>query len=81
MCRGPFPYWNWMYIPSVLGAIDANLAQPILQTSVQATQRTVYGALLLSVIVYGYFVYDVITTITEETGRPCFTVVPKERKE
>lgn len=81
VCRGPFPYWNWMYIPSVLGAIDANLSQPILQTSVQATQRTVYGALLLSVIVYGYFVYDVITTITEETGRPCFTVVPKERKE
>ncbi|WFC99756.1 ethanolaminephosphotransferase [Malassezia yamatoensis] len=75
VCRGPFPYWNWMYIPSILGAIDANLSQPILQGSLVSAQWTVIGAVLLAFLTYGYFVYDVITTITQETGKPCFTVV------
>lgn len=77
VCKGPFPYWNWLYIPSILGAIDAHLPQPILQTSLQATEYTVYGAMALSFAVYGYFVYDVITTITKETGKPCFRVVKR----
>lgn len=79
VCKGPFPYWNCLFIPSVLGAMDAWLPNPILQTSVQATEYTVYGTLLLSFAVYGYFVYDVITTITQETGKPCFRVI-KEHK-
>lgn len=81
VCKGPFPYWNWIFVPSILGAVDAHLPQSILQNSAIATQWTVYGALLLSSAVYAYFVYDVISTITEETGKPCFTVVSKDRKD
>lgn len=81
VCGGRFPYWNWLFIPSVLGAIDANIAHPWLQTSGPAVAQTVYVALAVSVGVYGYFVYDVITTITDETGKPCFSVVPPVKKQ
>ncbi|PKI84593.1 ethanolaminephosphotransferase [Malassezia vespertilionis] len=70
-----FPFANWLFIPSLIGAVDAWLPQPLLQTSPAAAQGVVYGALAMSVLVYGHFVYDVITAITKETGRPCFRVV------
>ena len=74
MCRTAFPYFHVLMVPSIVLAIDAWLPQPVFQATPHATTAVVYVALLCSLAVYGYFVYDVIATITAETHKPCFRV-------
>ncbi|WFD26101.1 ethanolaminephosphotransferase [Malassezia nana] len=74
VCRTPYPYWNVLLIPTLVLAIDAHLPQPLLQGSPEALTNAVYGSLALSLGVYAYFVWDVITFICKETGKPCFRV-------
>lgn len=67
VCRRSYPFWNMLLVPSVLLAVDAHLSSPVLQHSVAMTEYAVYSYLALSFAVYGYFVYDVIQTITQES--------------
>jgi len=80
VCKRAYPYWNALLVPSIMLAVDAHLPQPILQTSVAATQQLVYGVVGICAVLYAYFVYDVILTITQVTGKPCFRVPEKPHK-
>lgn len=75
VCRTPYPYWNVFMLPSMVLGLDAWLPQPILQATLPKTVQCVYYVLGLTIAGYAYFVYDVIRTITTETGKPCFRVV------
>lgn len=82
VCRTPYPYWNILLLPSLVLALDAHLPQPVLQGSLTTLTYAVYGSVALSLAVYAYFVYDVITLICKEStyailttaGKPCFRV-------
>ncbi|CEH18527.1 sn-1,2-diacylglycerol ethanolamine-and cholinephosphotranferases [Ceraceosorus bombacis] len=78
--KAPFPYWNIATLFGLVGAVDAWLPTPILQSSPQRVQVTVFSSLVLAAAFYLHFCYDVITTITVETGKPCFQVVPPEQQ-
>lgn len=52
---------------------------PVVQNSNAGTRTACYFVLVFSFLLYGHFCYDVITTITKETGKPCFWV-PKDVK-
>lgn len=77
--KAPFPYIHTAIVVAVLGATDAALPQPFLQSSPGNVRAVTYATLAFSLALYGHFVYDVITTITTETGKPCFWV-PKDIK-
>ncbi|KAK0525658.1 hypothetical protein OC835_005536 [Tilletia horrida] len=79
--KAPFPYWNAAAVWSVLGAVDASLPSPLLQSTPARTRLTVYVSLVAATVLYGHFCYHVITTITEEIGVPCFVVRPKKQIE
>ncbi|KAK0565245.1 hypothetical protein OC861_003857 [Tilletia horrida] len=79
--KAPFPYWNAAAVWSVLGAIDASLATPIIQSTPERTRLTIYVSLAAAFVLYGHFCYHVITTITKEIGVPCFVVKPKRTPE
>lgn len=72
--KARFPYVNLAIGLAILGTVDARLPIPLLQSSLSGVRAAAYGVLLLSFVLYGHFVYDVITTITKETGKPCFWV-------
>lgn len=79
----PFPYWDWMWIWSIIGAVDANLPHilgrpPILQSSIYNTTIFVYLTLTISFFVYARFCSLVINDITEYLGIACFTVQKKD---
>ncbi|SHO77058.1 Similar to S.cerevisiae protein CPT1 (Cholinephosphotransferase) [Malassezia sympodialis ATCC 42132] len=80
VCHTPYPYWNVLLLPSLVLAVDAHLPQPVLQGSLSALTNAVYGSLALSFAVYAYFVYDVVTLICKETGKPCLRVVHAHRE-
>lgn len=80
----PFPIVDWMWIWSLIGAVDANVPRyfgraPIIQSSSTNTAIFVYATLVLSFLAYGRFVTLVIQDITEYLGIACFQVVKKDR--
>lgn len=75
----PFPIFDWIWLLSLFGALDANLPKivgipPFLQTSPGATARVVWFTLAVSGIMYARFVILVIRDITEYLGIACFRV-------
>ncbi|CAD6977284.1 unnamed protein product [Tilletia controversa] len=65
--KAPFPYWNAAAVWSVIGAIDASLPTPLLQSTPGRVRATVYVSLFAAFVLYGHFCYHVITTITKES--------------
>jgi len=81
----PFPMWDWMWILSILGAVDANLPRligrpPIIQTSSFNTAVLVYLTLGVSLFAYARFCTLVVNDITEYMGIACFTVRKKDKE-
>ncbi|UZJ53887.1 hypothetical protein CBS101457_003207 [Exobasidium rhododendri] len=73
--KAPFPYFKNVALAwAVMGALDANMEEPVIQNSLAGVRLAAYSILGLSLALYGHFVYDVITSITKETGKPCFWV-------
>ncbi|KAJ8085164.1 hypothetical protein PM082_003949 [Marasmius tenuissimus] len=75
----PFPMWNWMWIWSIIGAVDVNLPRligrgPLIQSSDENMALFVYLTLVISIIAYGRFCTLVIRDITNHLGIACFTV-------
>lgn len=68
-----FPYWNLLLIWSVLGMVDANLPslsfgyvdRPWFQYNEAAAVRFVWLSVVVSGIVYAYFVTDVILDVCD----------------
>jgi len=78
----PFPWWDWMWIWSVLGAVDANLPRltgraPFIQSSQANTVIFVYLTFLISLAAYARFCALVIDDVTGYLGIACFTVRKK----
>ncbi|GAC72725.1 sn-1,2-diacylglycerol ethanolamine- and cholinephosphotranferases [Moesziomyces antarcticus T-34] len=74
--KAPFPYWNIAIVWSVLGAIDANLTMPFVQTNPANQLTVIWASLAFSAVLYLHFCHNVITTITTELGMACFVVKP-----
>ncbi|KAF7783871.1 hypothetical protein Agabi119p4_36 [Agaricus bisporus var. burnettii] len=79
-----FPRWDWVWLCSVIGAVDANLPRilgrsPIIQTSTLNTAILVWVTLAVSLFSYARFVYLVITDITEYLGIACLTVRKRDQ--
>ncbi|ETS61097.1 hypothetical protein PaG_05042 [Moesziomyces aphidis] len=74
--KAPFPYWNIAIVWSVLGAIDANLTMPFVQTNPANQLAVIWASLAFSAVLYLHFCHNVITTITTELGMACFVVKP-----
>lgn len=74
--KAPFPYWNIAIVWSVLGAIDANLTMPVVQTNPANQLAVIWASLAFSAVLYLHFCHNVITTITTELGMACFVVKP-----
>jgi ethanolaminephosphotransferase len=73
--KAPFPYFkNVALFWAIMGAWDANLQEPVIQNTLGGIRLAAYSILGLSLALYGHFVYDVITSITKEMGKPCFWV-------
>ncbi|KAF9012789.1 choline ethanolaminephosphotransferase [Hymenopellis radicata] len=73
----PFPIWDWMWIWSIIGAVDANMPRllgraPFIQTSPQNTTFLVYLTLFASLFAYVRF-------CTLYMGIACFTVRKKDQ--
>ncbi|KAJ6479218.1 choline ethanolaminephosphotransferase [Mycena vitilis] len=80
----PFPWWDWMWVWSLAGAVDANLPllagrSPIIQTSETNRALVIYLTLAISVVAYGRFCTLVINDITNYMGIACFTVRKKDK--
>ncbi|GLB43667.1 putative CDP-alcohol phosphatidyltransferase class-I family protein [Lyophyllum shimeji] len=78
----PFPCWDWLWVWSAVGALDANLPHilgrpPVIQASMKNTTIFVWLTLILSFLVYARFVILVINDITNYLGIACFTVRKK----
>jgi len=82
--KGDFPMWDWVWIWSVFGAVDANLPligiAPIIQRSHRNTMIFVWVTLAVSFLAYARFVTLVIRDITNFLGIACFTVRKKDDK-
>ncbi|KAI0299803.1 Choline/ethanolaminephosphotransferase [Russula brevipes] len=79
----PFPVWDWMYIWSIVGAIDANMPilfgrPPWIQHSPENTKKFVLVVLALAFMTYARFVVLVISDITNYLGIACLTVQKKD---
>ncbi|RXW17687.1 hypothetical protein EST38_g8165 [Candolleomyces aberdarensis] len=79
----PFPLFDWIWIWSIIGAVDANLPHligrsPIFQTSPRHTAYVVWATLIISMLAYARFVTLVIRDITNYLGIACFTVRKKD---
>ncbi|KAF8899396.1 Choline/ethanolaminephosphotransferase [Infundibulicybe gibba] len=75
----PFPCWDWIWIWSIIGAVDANLPHilgrpPVIQTSSRNTALFVWATLIISLVLYARFCTLVIKDITNHLGIACFTV-------
>ncbi|KAF8185705.1 cholinephosphotransferase [Pholiota molesta] len=82
--KGPFPMWDWVWLWSVAGALDANLPafgmSPLIQTSTRNTTIFVWITLGFSFLTYARFITLVIGDITNYLGIACFTVRKKDEK-
>ncbi|PPQ96289.1 hypothetical protein CVT26_005649 [Gymnopilus dilepis] len=83
--KGDFPLWDWVWIWSTLGAVDANLPKvfgipPLIQRTQKNTTILVWLTLVVSFLVYARFVTLVIRDITNYLGIACFTVRKKDEK-
>jgi len=79
----PFPWWDSMWLWSVVGALDANLPRligrgPLIQYSRKNTAIFVYLTLAVSFLSYARFCTLVINDITNYLGIACFTVRKKD---
>ncbi|KAH9486034.1 Cholinephosphotransferase 1 [Psilocybe cubensis] len=76
--KDKFPVWDWVWVWSFLGGLDANLPlfgmSPIIQRSQKHTTIFVWITLAVSFIAYARFVTLVIGDITEYLGVACFRV-------
>lgn len=80
--KAPFPYFKNVALGwAILGTMDANMVEPIIQNSLHGTRLATYSLLGLSLALYGHFVTDVIRSITKETGKPCFWVPEQVKPE
>ncbi|KAF6753170.1 cholinephosphotransferase [Ephemerocybe angulata] len=80
-----FPVWDWVWVWSLLGAVDANLPSllgraPVFQTSTRNTAIFVWVTLAISLLTYARFVTLVINDITNYLGIACFTVRKKDER-
>ncbi|KAJ8489961.1 hypothetical protein ONZ45_g13371 [Pleurotus djamor] len=80
-----FPLWDWMWIWSIVGALDANLPSiagrpPIIQSNPHNIALFIYTTLALSFFAYARFCTLVINDITEYLGIACFTVRKKDKE-
>jgi len=80
-----FPYWDSIWIWSLIGALDANMPRligrpPLIQTSPERQRLFVLATLLLSFISYARFCILVINDMTNHLGIACFTVRKKNEK-
>lgn len=74
--KAPYPYWNIGIVWSVVFAIDASLPKSYIQVDPERTLQVIYASLAFSVVLYGHFCHNVVTTITQEMKMACFTVKP-----
>ncbi|KZT73418.1 Choline/ethanolaminephosphotransferase [Daedalea quercina L-15889] len=82
--KQPFPWWDSMWIWSIVGAVDANLPvlldrEPLIQSSRRNTAIFVYVTLAVSFLSYARFCTLVISDITNYLGIACFTVRKKDK--
>ncbi|TDL26422.1 Choline/ethanolaminephosphotransferase [Rickenella mellea] len=75
----PLPWWDWMWLCNLVGALDANAPQffgrsPIIQSTPIGRGIFVYLLLAASLATYGRFCSLVISDITNYLGIACFTV-------
>jgi len=83
LTKTPFPWWDSMWIWSIIGAVDANLPflidrPSLIQSSFRNTAIFVYVTLAVSFISYARFCTLVIWDITNYLGIACFTVRKKD---
>jgi len=81
----PFPWWDAMWLWTIVGALDANLPRligrdSIIQYSQQNRAIFVYLTLAVSFFSYARFCTLVINDITNYLGIACFTVRKKDAK-
>lgn len=81
----PFPWWDSMWVWSIIGAVDANLPwligrPPIIQSSPENTEKFVYVTLAVAFLSYSRFVVLVINDITNYLGIACLTVRKKDAR-
>ncbi|KAJ7077596.1 CDP-alcohol phosphatidyltransferase-domain-containing protein [Mycena crocata] len=79
-----FPWWDWMWVWSLLCAVDANLPlvagrAPLFQTNGANRAMVVYLTLAISFVAYAKFCTQVINEITNFMGIACFTVRKKDK--
>ncbi|GBE77604.1 Uncharacterized CDP-alcohol phosphatidyltransferase class-I family protein [Sparassis crispa] len=82
LTKQPFPWWDSMWIWSIVGAIDANMPllfnlPPLIQSTRFRTTIFVYVTLAVSFLSYARFCVLVIRDITNYLGIACFTVRKK----
>ncbi|OSX66842.1 hypothetical protein POSPLADRAFT_1175530 [Postia placenta MAD-698-R-SB12] len=82
--KQPFPWWDAMWVWSIVGAIDANLPHlldrpPVIQSTFRSTALFVYLTLAVAFLSYARFCTLVIRDITNFLGIACFTVRKKDR--
>ncbi|KAI0053462.1 Choline/ethanolaminephosphotransferase [Auriscalpium vulgare] len=80
-----FPWWDAMWVWSILGAVDANLPYligrpPLIQHSPENTEKLVFVYLAVSFLSYARFVLLVINDITNYLGIACLTVRKKDAR-
>ncbi|KIK58639.1 hypothetical protein GYMLUDRAFT_60659 [Collybiopsis luxurians FD-317 M1] len=85
LTKGLFPVWDWVFLASVVGAVDVNLPRicgipPIIQSTPRTIFLYVYATLLISFIAYARFCTLVINDITNFMGIACFTVRKKDEE-
>ncbi|KAF5384938.1 hypothetical protein D9615_000984 [Tricholomella constricta] len=78
-----FPVWDWVWIWSIIGAVDANLPHiigraPIIQSTMRNATIFIWLTLVISFVVYARFCVLVINDITNYLGIACFTVRKKD---
>ncbi|KAG5338537.1 hypothetical protein C0989_007131 [Termitomyces sp. Mn162] len=80
----PFPRWDWIWIWSIIGALDANLPRiigrgPVIQETLKSATIFIWVTLALSLFFYTRFCTLVISDITNYLGIACFTVKKKDK--
>ncbi|KAH9950982.1 Choline/ethanolaminephosphotransferase [Amylocystis lapponica] len=79
-----FPWWDSMWIWSIVGAVDANIPlffdrPSLIQSSPRNTAIFVYITLTVAFVSYARFCTLVIHDITNYLGIACFTVKKKDK--
>jgi len=81
--KQPFPWWDTMWLWSIIGAVDANMPllfnrAPLIQHSPENVKLFVWTTLAISLLSYAWFCTLVINDITNYLGIACFTVRKKD---